>query len=85
MVKGEKSFRDEDGTRIEREEAVSTKTGIIMYKGKGDRWIIDYPDMKQYGGVRTINLMNLIYHLGHGKKLDQARDMADLLTKDDLT
>lgn len=79
MVKGEKGFRDENGKRIERDKAIGTKTGIIIYKGKGDLWMIDYPDMYQYGGVKTIKLINLIYHLGHGKNLANARELSGLL------
>jgi len=76
MVKGEKGFRDRNGIRVVRDKPVCTKTGIILYKGKGDKGIIDYPDFQQYGGVNTIKLMNLIYHLGHGKRLDEARELS---------
>ena len=83
MGKREKSFRDKYGNRVERDAPVCTKTGIILYKGRGDNWMIDYPDLKQYGGVKTIKLMNLIYHLGKGKRLDEARELADLITSEE--
>jgi hypothetical protein len=79
MIKEPKGFWDSSGRRIERNTPLSTKTGIVIYKGRGDRWIVNYPDMEQYGGVNTIRLMTLIYHLGRGKNLEESRERAGLL------
>ena len=60
-----------------RETEVKTKNGIILYKSpKRDQWQIDYPDgAYRYGGIDTIKLMALIYYLGKGKSLNQARKL----------
>ena len=79
MIRREKSFRDSNGNRIERDQPVCTITGIILYKGKGNDWKINYPDMKQYGSVNTIKLINLIYYLGRGRNLYEARELSGLL------
>ena len=84
MVIEPKGYWDSSGNRIKRDVPLATKTGIVIYKGKGDSWVIAYPDMKQYGAVNTIKLMTLIYHLGHGKNLDDSRQLSGLLIPDDL-
>jgi hypothetical protein len=84
MVKEPKGYWNSSGEKVERETPLSTKTGIVLYKGKGDKWIISYPDMYQYGNVTTIKLIDLIYHLGRGRNLDDSRRLAKLLVPDDL-
>ena len=80
MARGEKGFRDRHGNKLKRDSPVRTRTGIIIYKASGKKWNIYYPDDSyQYGGVTTIKLINLIYHLGQGKNLDEARELAGLI------
>ncbi|MCP8313792.1 MAG: hypothetical protein H3Z53_05405 [archaeon] len=63
--------------KTEREKPIKTKKGIILYKGKGDNWYIEYPDGdKRYGGATTIRVMNLIYYLSKGKSIDEADRLA---------
>jgi len=77
----ERGFRDSSGKTVKRDSPLKTRTGIVIYKGtKKDFWVIDYPDGRQYGAVTTIKLINLLYHLGRGKNLDEARDLSGLLT-----
>jgi hypothetical protein len=84
MAREPKGYWDRSGKKIERDKPLATKTGMVIYKGRGDSWVIDYPDMKQYGAVNTIKLMTLIYHLGQGKNLDDSRQLSGLLIPDDL-
>lgn len=64
MTKEPKGFCSKDGKVLERKIPKSTSRGIILYKGRGDDWKIDFPnDTIEYGGVTTIRLMNLIYYL----------------------
>ncbi len=83
MVREPKGFLDSSGKRIRRVKPRTTWTGIVLYKGRKDTWIINYPDSdEQYGGVSTIKLLNLIYHLGRGKNLDKSIELAGLLGRD---
>jgi hypothetical protein len=60
-----------------REQPIKTKKGIILYNKGGDKWWIEYPDGdRRYGGATTIRVMNLIYHIGQGKSIDKADELA---------
>lgn len=64
MAKEPKGFYNKDGVILERKTSISTKRGIILYKGRGDDWKVEFPDeTREYGGLTTIRLMNLIYYL----------------------
>lgn len=80
MTKEPKGFYNDSGEVLEREEPISTKHGIILYKGKGDDWKLEYPDgSKHYGGVTTIRLINLIYFLQRTNgNLDKSLKLAGL-------
>jgi hypothetical protein len=83
MAREPKGYLDSSGKRIKRVKPRSTWTGIVLYKGRKDTWVINYPDSdEQYGGVSTIKLLNLIYNLGHGKNLDKSRELANLIRHD---
>jgi|CryGeyStandDraft_6_1057127.scaffolds.fasta_scaffold205655_2 hypothetical protein len=75
-----KGFYSDSGEILEREKSISTKNGIILYKGKGDSWYLEFPDgSKRIGGVTTIRLINLIYHLNRTNgNLDKSRELSDL-------
>jgi hypothetical protein len=77
MAKEPKGFRNSSGQRLARDIPISTKAGIIIYKGKGDAWYLEFPDMtSRIGGVTTIKLMSLIYYLEHTNgNLDKSREL----------
>ena len=78
MVKEPKGFLNNSGQRLKRDIPLSTRTGIVIYKGKGDAWYLNYPNMTERIECNTIKLMTLIYHLGHGKNLDRSRELSGL-------
>jgi hypothetical protein len=79
MANEPKGFKNSSGQRLKRDVPLSTKTGIVLYKGKRGYWYLAYPDMtERIGDVTTIKLMNLIYYLGHGKNLDKSRELSNL-------
>jgi len=80
MAKEPKGFRNDYGERIERDTPLSTKRGIVLYKGRGDTWYLEFPDMtKRIGNVTTIRLMTLIYHLNNTRgNLDKSRELSSL-------
>ncbi|MGD0203401.1 MAG: hypothetical protein ABSC20_05790 [Candidatus Bathyarchaeia archaeon] len=64
MSEEPKGFCNDSQELIERQNSVCTKRGVIIYKGRGDQWYIDFPDdTERIGGVTTIKLMTLIYYL----------------------
>lgn len=64
MVDEPKGFYNDSGDLVERKKPVCIKRGIVIYKGKGDKWYLDFPDdTERIGNVTTIRLMTLIYHL----------------------
>jgi len=64
MTEEPKGFYDNSGHLLEREEPRCTKRGIVIYKGKGDHWYLEFPDgTERIGSVTAIKLMTLIYHL----------------------
>jgi hypothetical protein len=48
---------------LERKDWKRTKRGIIIFKGKGDQWYLDFPDDSERIDCNTIELMNFIYYL----------------------
>jgi hypothetical protein len=78
MPKEPKGFCNDSGEVLERKNPICTKRGIIIYKGQGDDWKIEFPDSeKRYGGATTIKLMNLIYHLHKTNgNLDKSRELS---------
>lgn len=78
MTKEPRGYWDSSGKKVERDTPLCTKTGLVLYKGRGDKWVIDYPDMRQFGDVSTIKIMTLIYHLGNGRNLDKSRELSGL-------
>lgn len=78
MVKEPKGFCNKNGEVLERKIPITTSRGIVLYKGRGDDWKVDFPDDTiEYGGVTTIRLMNLIYFLQKTNgNLDKAFELA---------
>ena len=76
MKKEPKGFRNNYAQKLEREYPITTKAGIVIYKGRGDSWYLSFPyDTRRIGGVTTIKLMNLIYYLNkYNGNLDESRD-----------
>jgi len=77
VAKEPKGFRNSSGQRLERDNPTKTKAGIVVYKGKGDTWYLDFPDMtERIGGVTAIKLMNMIYYLAQTNgNLDKSREL----------
>ena len=64
MSEEPKGFYNDSGDLLERKDPKPIKRGLVIYKGKGDHWYIDFPDdTDRIGDVTTIKLMTLIYHL----------------------
>jgi hypothetical protein len=64
MVNEPKGFYNDSHKLLERDEPRCTKRGIVIYKGKGDHWYLEFPDgTGRIGSVTAIKLMTLIYHL----------------------
>ncbi len=80
MAKEPKGFYNGSGEKLEREKPTLTTNGIIVYKGRGDTWYLEFPDgSDRYGGCTTIKLMNLIYHLNKTNgNLDKSRELSSL-------
>ena len=80
MSEEPKGFYNKKGELLERKKPITTKNGIIVYKGKWDFWYLEFPDdSRRIGSVKTIRLMNLIYHLNktHGN-VDKSRKLSEL-------
>ena len=58
-----KGIYNDDRELLERQEWKRTKRGIVIFKGKGDRWFLAFPDDTERIDANTIEVMNLIYHL----------------------
>ena len=43
MAEEEKGF-SQNGKRAERKKALKTKTGLVIYKGYGDYYYVNFPD-----------------------------------------
>jgi hypothetical protein len=80
ISKEPKGFYNDSGEILEREEPICTRHGIIVYKGKGDLWYLEFPDgSKRIGQVTTIRLMNLIYYLHKTNgNVDKSRGLSNL-------
>ena len=80
MGKELKGFYNDSREVLERKNPISTKNGIIIYKGRGDDWKIEFPDdTGYYGGVTTIKLINLFYYLHKTKgNLDKSLELTGL-------
>jgi len=64
MSEEPKGFHNDSGDTLKRGTPLCTRKGIVIYKGEGDTWYLDFPDDTQrIGSVTTIRLINLIYHL----------------------
>ena len=44
MVNEPKGIYNELGEPLERAKPICTYTGIVIYKGKGDLWYLEFPD-----------------------------------------
>ena len=75
-----KGFYSGSGEPLGRKKPIRTTNGIILYKGKGDIWYLEFPDdSERYGGCTTIKLMNLIYYLHKTNgNLEKSRELASL-------
>ena len=75
MSEEPKGFFNDSGEILKRETPLCTKKGIVLYKGEGDFWYLDFPDETQrIGDVTTIKLINLIYQLKETNgNLDRSR------------
>jgi hypothetical protein len=80
MAKEPKGFRNANGEILGRKEPLCTTNGIVVYKGRGDIWYLEFPDgSERYGGCTTIKLMNLIYFLQKTNgNLDKSRELSNL-------
>ncbi|HVP41508.1 MAG TPA: hypothetical protein VMS95_06115 [Candidatus Krumholzibacteriaceae bacterium] len=57
MVEEPKGFYSDSGDLVERKEPLRTKRGIVIYKGKGDQWYLEFPDdTERIGNVTAIKL-----------------------------
>jgi len=64
MVNEPKGIYNELGEPLERAKPICTYTGIVIYKGKGDLWYLEFPDgTHNISGVTAIKVMTFIYHL----------------------
>jgi hypothetical protein len=80
MAKEPKGFYNDSGEPLGRKEPICTTNGVIVYKGRGDIWYLEFPDdSKRYGGCTTIKLMNLVYYLNKTNgNVDKSRVLATL-------
>jgi len=76
-------MKDENGKQIQREKAVSTKTGFILTSKDGKEWQMDFPNgSSRYGGntsASKIAIFFLMLGLGHG--IEYASEVAFHETK----
>lgn len=79
-MKEPKGIYSGSGEPLGRKKSIRTTNGIIVYKGRGDNWYLEFPDdSERYGGCTTIKLMNLIYYLNKTSgNLDKSREFAGL-------
>ena len=64
MVDEPKGFYNDSGELLERDKPICTKAGIVIFKGKGDRWYLEFPDgTHKISEVKAIKVMTFIYHL----------------------
>jgi len=44
MIDESKGFYDDSNKLLKRDKPICTKTGIVIYKGKGDGYVLHFPD-----------------------------------------